>query len=169
MNPLALLLIVLAMLLLILGEPAKSEGVDLLPLYENAPAKVERVSCCKTAAKPKRKRVVKRKRTKPAPAVAGWTANVAAATETAVKCLAPVQVVGSQDIREGAAEESAQKAWSEQVRWAHGEAFMDMGNAKDYQRRCSRSSIGEVAGQVFHRCEIIATPCRPGLTQGGSQ
>lgn len=79
------------------------------------------------------------------------------------KCLDPIRVVGSQDIREDAAEESAKKAWSEMVRWESGESFMDVNNAADYQKRCSRSSIGEALGQVLNRCEIIAKPCRPAL------
>ena len=83
-----------------------------------------------------------------------------------LKCLEPIRVVGSQDIREDAAEESAKKAWAELVRWDSGEAYMAITNAKDYQRRCSRSSIGEALGAVLNRCEIIATPCRPALMEG---
>jgi hypothetical protein len=79
------------------------------------------------------------------------------------KCLDAVRVVGSQDLREDAAEESARKAWAEIVRWDSGEAFMNIDNATGYQKRCSRSSIGEALGQVLNRCEIIAKPCRPGL------
>jgi hypothetical protein len=84
------------------------------------------------------------------------------------KCLDPVRVVGSQDIREDAAEESAKKAWSEMVRWESGESFMDVNNATGYEKRCSRSSIGEALGQVLNRCEVIAKPCRPGLVKKGS-
>lgn len=85
------------------------------------------------------------------------------------KCLEPVRVVGSQDIREDAAEDSARKGWSEMVRWESGEAFMNIDNAVDYQKRCSRSSIGEALGQVLNRCEIIAKPCRPGLVEKGAR
>jgi hypothetical protein len=85
-----------------------------------------------------------------------------------VKCLEAVRVVGSQDIREDAAEDSAKKAWSEMVRWESGESFMSMDTAQDYEKRCSRSSIGETLGQVLNRCEIIAKPCRPGLVKKGS-
>lgn len=81
----------------------------------------------------------------------------------AMHCLKRVTVVGSQWATEAGAEESAQKAWMEAVRWSHGEMSMDMKNAEGYARRCSRSSIGEVVGQTFHRCEVTATPCRPAM------
>lgn len=74
---------------------------------------------------------------------------------------APVAVVGSQYLNEAGAEESAQKGWHEAVRFHHGEAYMDLARAKDYRHRCSRSSIGEALGQVMHRCEVSAIPCKP--------
>lgn len=107
-------------------------------------------------------RKIYRKRSKPQPPPSK-PEKLAHHTNDA-RCLPAVRVVGSQDIRETAAEDSAKKAWSEAVRWAHGEAYMDMLHAKAYQRRCSRSSIGEVAGQVFIRCEVSAAPCRPGMS-----
>lgn len=81
--------------------------------------------------------------------------------DSKAKCLDPVKVVGSQDIRLEAAEDSAKKAWSEHVRWESGEAFMDISNSIDYKSRCSRSSVGEALGAVLNRCEISASPCRP--------
>ncbi len=86
--------------------------------------------------------------------------------EPAKGCLKPVRVVGSQWATEGGAEESAQKAWAEAVRFSHGEAYMDLSNATQYQKRCSRSSIQEVAGQSLHRCEVDAVPCRPPFSAG---
>jgi hypothetical protein len=76
------------------------------------------------------------------------------------KCLERVTVVGSQWAGESGAEESAQKAFMEQVRWNDGESFMDIKNAEGYAKRCARSSIGEVAGATLHRCEVSALPCR---------
>lgn len=81
----------------------------------------------------------------------------------AMHCLERVTVVGSQWATEAGAEESAQKAWMEAVRWSHGEMAMDVQNADGYARRCSRSSIGEVIGQTFHRCEVSAKPCSPAM------
>ena len=83
-----------------------------------------------------------------------------------VKCLEPVRVIGSQFVTEQGAEESAQKAWMEAVRYDSGEQYMMLDNAQGYSHRCSRSSIGEIAGQVFYRCEVIAKPCRPLLVLG---
>lgn len=85
------------------------------------------------------------------------------------KCLESVRVVGSQDIREDAAESSAKKAWSEMVRWQHGESFQDFELATGYSKRCSRSSIGEALGQYFTRCEIEAQPCRAGMVKGADK
>ncbi len=81
-------------------------------------------------------------------------------------CHAPVRVVGSQWATDAGAEESAQKAWAERVRWEFGEAAMDLNAAQGYQRRCSRSSIGETLGQTLHRCEVSASPCRPAFEDG---
>ncbi len=143
--------------LIALTIPANANGIDLLPHYANDPPKVERVS--HQAAKPKPKK-------KPRKAHAFRPAPPPVDTEAVTHCLAPVRVVGSQDVRPDAAEASAQKAWMEAVRWQSGEAFQDFANARDYQKRCSRSSIGEAMGQFFSRCEITANPCRPGMVKG---
>jgi hypothetical protein len=82
------------------------------------------------------------------------------------RCLDKVRVVGSQWVSVDGAEESARKAWMEQVRWYSGEAFMDVAHARDYEKRCSRSSVGEAVGQTFLRCEIVARPCRPPMSAG---
>lgn len=94
-----------------------------------------------------------------APAVKGYVKR-----EDEPSCLKPVAAVGSQWVDESGAEESAKKAWMEAVRWHHGEAYIDIARAKDYRHRCSRSSIGEAVGQVMHRCEVSAGPCKPSLS-----
>jgi hypothetical protein len=81
-------------------------------------------------------------------------------------CYPTVQVVGSQWKDEDGAEESARKGWMEAVRWRHGEWAMDIGNARDYAKRCSRSSVGSVLGETLHRCEVAARPCRPYFEDG---
>lgn len=88
--------------------------------------------------------------------------------EDRVKCYGIVRVVGSQWATESGAEESARKAWMEQVRWRFGESAMSIEAAQDYSKRCSRSSIGEVANSVLHRCEVQARPCRPVFESKGS-
>lgn len=83
-------------------------------------------------------------------------------------CKHPVAVVGSQRVSESEAEESAQKAWMEEVRFSHGEVYMSIDKADAYAKLCSRSSIGEVMNQTMHRCRVIAVPCRPDLQEGGA-
>lgn len=82
------------------------------------------------------------------------------------RCLDHVRVVGSQWVGAEGAEDSAKKAFMEEVRWRFGEAFMDVANARDYEKRCSRSSVGEAVGQTLIRCEIAARPCRPPMSAG---
>lgn len=143
--------------------PAQAQGIDMLPFYENAPRKVERAPVVKvSASKPKRKAKPRRRVYASRPAAPVVPVN----TDAVTRCLAPVRVVGSQDVRESAAEESAKKAWMERVRFESGEMFQDIGNAQSYAKRCVRSSIGEALGQYFHRCEVEALPCRPGMTEG---
>lgn len=155
-------------ILIAMTLPVQANGIDLLKFYDNPQVSKPVVKVSHVKHKPKAKVKKKPKKSygfRPAPPVEKPTL----ATDAVTRCIAPVRVVGSQDIREGAAEESAKKGWAEAVRWAAGESYQDITNAQDYQKRCSRSSIGEALGQYFHRCEIIATPCRPGMVKGGSQ
>lgn len=86
------------------------------------------------------------------------------------QCIDRMRVVGSQFINKEGAEESAQKAFMEEVRFRWGESFMSIETAQDYESRCTRSSVGEVLNQVFFRCEIRASPCRPPFAvKGGAQ
>jgi hypothetical protein len=148
---------------LMLITPANA--FDMLPNYENAPAKVERVHVVKHQHKPKKVKAKKKKPTRE-----GYSFRSPAPPppppDSVTRCLAPVHVVGSQDVRPDVAESSAQKAWMEQVRWTYGEAWQDFSNATEYKKRCSRSSIGEALGQYFTRCEITASPCKPGMIEG---
>ena len=110
-----------------------------------------------------RRKVVKRHHHKPkAPAVMAYQKRY----DTKPTCVWPIRVVGSQWATESGAEESAQKAYMERVRYELGESYMDLKNSRDYMKRCSRSSIGELASATLHRCEVIATPCRPALSEG---
>ena len=76
------------------------------------------------------------------------------------KCVDKVRGLGTQWIGTAGALDAAKKDWMERVRYDHGESYVDMTNAKDFTSRCGRVSIGEVAGQVTYRCEIIARPCK---------
>ena len=77
------------------------------------------------------------------------------------QCLDKVRGLGTQWIGTEGALEAAKKDWMERVRYDHGESYIDMTNARDFESRCGRVSIGEVAGQVTYRCEIMARPCKP--------
>jgi hypothetical protein len=84
-------------------------------------------------------------------------------------CIDTQRGVGTQWANEGGAEEAARKDWMETVRFDHGEKYMDITFAKDYRHRCSRSSVGEVAGNVLYRCEVKARPCKAPMTAGNSR
>jgi hypothetical protein len=81
------------------------------------------------------------------------------------KCVEKVRGLGTQWIGTKGALDAAKKDWMERVRYDHGESFVDMTNAKDFESRCGRVSIGEVAGQVTYRCEIVARPCKAPLKE----
>ncbi len=85
--------------------------------------------------------------------------------ERGFRCLEPVRGVGTEWIGQEGALNAARKDWMERVRYDHGERFLDMTNDRDEVSRCSRVSIGEVAGQVMYRCEIWARPCQPRMEQ----
>ena len=80
-------------------------------------------------------------------------------------CLDKVRGLGTQWIGTEGALEAAKKDWMERVRYDHGESYIDMTNARDFESRCGRVSIGEVAGQVTYRCEIMARPCKPPMKE----
>ena len=75
-------------------------------------------------------------------------------------CLGPVRGVGTQWVGEEGALNAARKDWMERTRYDHGETYLDLSHAEDFEKRCGRTSVGEVAGQVLYRCEIVARPCK---------
>jgi hypothetical protein len=81
------------------------------------------------------------------------------------QCTEKVRGLGTQWIGTEGAMEAAKKDWMERVRYDHGESFIDMSNARDFETRCGRVSIGEIAGQVTYRCEVHARPCKPPLKE----
>jgi hypothetical protein len=81
-------------------------------------------------------------------------------------CGPPVRGLGTQWIGEEGALDAAKKDFMERVRYDLGESYLDLKNAQDFVSRCGRVSVGEVAGQVMYRCELIATPCKPKFVEG---
>jgi hypothetical protein len=83
------------------------------------------------------------------------------------QCKDRIRIVGDQHLTVDGAKGAADKAWSQTVRFYHGERFMDVANASGAAYTCSRSSVGETLGQVFNRCELEAKPCAPQRQEPG--
>lgn len=85
------------------------------------------------------------------------------------RCRDTRRAVGDQHLTLDGAKRAANDAWSATVRFHLGEKFMDLKNARFVSYECSRSSIKDASvttlGQTLTRCEIEATPCRPGRQQ----
>lgn len=77
--------------------------------------------------------------------------------------------VGNQHLTQDGAKKAADDSWAADVRFRHGEVYMDLNNARDVSYTCSRSSIKEggvtTLGQSLTRCEIRGVPCRAPRTQ----
>ncbi len=75
-----------------------------------------------------------------------------------------LRVVGNQHLTVDGAKKAADEAWAGDVRFRHGEIYMDLNNALHVTYTCSRSSIKEggvtTLGQSLNRCEIRAKPCQ---------
>ena len=89
---------------------------------------------------------------------------------TGSECRDRKRVVGDQHLTVAGAQGQADKAWQQDVRFYLGERFMDVKNAEGVRYECSRSSVGETLGQILHRCEVSARPCRaPKIEQEGER
>lgn len=84
-------------------------------------------------------------------------------------CSKIVSVVGDQYATESGAKTEAEKAWMQTVRFLSGERFMDPSHAKFVQFACTRSSVGSIAGNTFHRCEMTALACAAPRVNAGSK
>jgi len=82
------------------------------------------------------------------------------------QCAHKVRGLGTQWIGTDGALEAAKKDWMERVRYDLGETYLDLTHAEDFEKRCGRVSIGQVAGQVMFRCEIVARPCKGDFVSG---
>ena len=89
---------------------------------------------------------------------------------TGSECRDMRRVVGDQHVSIAGAQAEADKAWAQDVRFHLGERYMDVRHAADVDYECTRSSVGQTLGQVFHRCLIRAKPCRaPKVQQEGER
>lgn len=115
-------------------------------------------------AKQTARKYVKRRHSDKARIVSEQTSSTDATVE--IICADLVRGLGTQWIGTSVAMEAAKKDWMERVRYDLGESFLDLSHAQDFKSRCGRTSIGETAGQVFYRCEILARPCKGIFKQG---
>lgn len=81
-----------------------------------------------------------------------------------------VQVVGDAKLNQENALKSAVDQWKKQIRFDHGERFMEIENARHYRWRCNlastnESTVGKI-GEAFvgdaatqKRCTVVAQPC----------
>lgn len=83
-----------------------------------------------------------------------------ASPEPERQCAGKIRGLGTQWIGEEGALEAAKKDWMERARYDLGESYLDLSHAEDFEKRCGRVSVGQVAGQVMYRCEILARPCK---------
>jgi hypothetical protein len=113
-----------------------------------------------TAKRHKEIKIAQRRRPKVMAYVDGEKERAPKKGDDGWHCLDKVRGLGTQWIGTEGAMDTAKKDWMERVRYDHGESYIDMTNAKDFESRCGRTSIGEVAGQVTYRCEILARPCK---------
>ena len=93
--------------------------------------------------------------------VYGYTRREDDRDDRGERCKPRRRIVGDQHLTVDGARSQADKAWSQTVRFYHGEQYMAVENAEDAAYTCSRSSVGETLGQTFSRCELEARPCRP--------
>lgn len=98
------------------------------------------------------------------PRVAAWVRHREQAE--LLRCRSIVTAVGDQALTDEGAKTEANKAWAASARWSYGEKVISIQFAENITYQCGRSSIGSVAGQTFHRCEVKARPCEPPVISG---
>lgn len=74
------------------------------------------------------------------------------------RCRAEFQAVGDQALTEDGAKSAAEKAFQQEIRFAHGELWADPAHASNKVFLCVKSSVG---GGLFNRCRMKARPCMP--------
>lgn len=80
-------------------------------------------------------------------------------------CVGPVRGLGIQWVSEQGAKEKADDAWMASVRFSYGEHMMDLKHARGMAYSCSRSSVGDFLDKTYHRCVLVAAPCKAPLVR----
>lgn len=111
-------------------------------------------------------RTINRQVKKREPEVRAWQQT----EEPRHDCRPVISVVGTEHLKEEAAKDAAERAWMDQVRFLHGERYMNLDKSHRKKIACTRSSTGdsmtarvldkisEGAG-ILTRCQIEARPC----------
>lgn len=85
-------------------------------------------------------------------------------------CRPIVSVVGTEHLSENTAKDAAERAWRDQVRYLHGERFMNLEKSHKQKSVCTRSNTGDSAtakvleklsdnAGILMRCQLEAAPC----------
>ena len=74
------------------------------------------------------------------------------------RCLALHMAVGDQALTKAGAQDAAEKAWQQELRFDKGEMVADPQFAEEKKFWCVKSSV---SGGLFHRCRMRARPCQP--------
>lgn len=97
--------------------------------------------------------------------------------ENSHHCLGDKRALGTPHLTESEALNAAKRSWQAATRYDHGEKYMNIEDAKFVRHRCSRAETNETAigravesvtgGETWRtRCEVVAQPCRRGMTEG---
>lgn len=163
----ALVAALLTVAIVVLGTMARAQDAYVMPVERWTPhagppvyRAPPRIRAIKREVR-RAKRQAKRERVKIWAPPVRVVAKVLPTIDVDEVCRPHIRVVGDQYASEQGAKAEADKAWSQTVRWQLGERWMDRANAKGASYECGRSSVGSIAGQVFHRCRLAAMPCRP--------
>jgi len=106
------------------------------------------------------------------------------------ECKRPILVEGLQGLTERQAEERAREEFAARVRAAWGERYSDLRFARNYYKRCYRSSVGDNLAKSIrerikervgvisdgsdandameYRCDVFAQPCQAGWMEKGA-
>ena len=142
-------LILLALITYMLALKANAHSIPCGGLFEPTCASVRHYH---------KRRVYRKKRRHRKPQVRAYQRRE---RDDGISCKDRLTVIGDARPTRGGAVSDAEGAFMRAARFRHGESWMSVDNAKNYEIRCARASITEVVGTTMMRCELRARPCRP--------